>query len=266
MKYKTIVSPKNELIAHAYKLINNNSYSKTNNMFVVEKYKLFEEAYKNGFKIPTIFVLESKLAEIEPKLQALKFDLRKVILISESVCNKLTDNASANYVFAICERKPQKHIAFRSGQNVLFLDNIQDPGNLGTMIRSGFALGMDLILLNNCVSLSNSKVIKASMGGCFKPNLFELDNQTEAIKALNNYKTLKYKIISMCLDKNSIPLHKFKFNKNNNVILIGNEGHGIQPELIKMSTNKIMIDMQNNMESLNAAIATAIVCYQLKFN
>lgn len=262
MKYKTIVSTKNELIANIHKLINNNSYSKQKSMFVVEKYKLFEEAFKNHYEVETLLVQEDKLPTIEPMLKELNFDLRKVILINKRISEYLSDNTSANFVFALCHNKEDKHLTFRKNQNILFLDNIQDPGNLGTIIRSGFALGIDLILLNNCVSLTNRKVIKASMGGCFKPNLFEIDN---ASKVLNNFKTLQYDIIGMYLDKKSIPLNKYKFKKNNNLIIIGNEGHGISDEIIQMCNHKIMIPMENNMDSLNAAVATAIVCYQLKY-
>ena len=263
MKLKQIESTKNEIIKDIRKLIDNNVYSKQKRLFVVEKYKLFEEVIKNNFSVKTLLVLESKFDEIIPKLLNINFDFSKVILINKTICEYLSDNVSANYVFAVVEFKKTKPFKFHKKQNILMLDNIQDPGNLGTMIRTAFGLGIDQIILNNCVSLFNKKVIKASMGGCFHDNLFETK---EPLQFLESFKQNHYKIICTTLMPNSIDLNEYKFQKNNNLIVIGNEGHGISPSILKYSDINLKIAMKNQIESLNAAIASSIVIYRLFFD
>ena len=263
MKFKVIESTKNDIIKDIHKLIHNNTYSKQKRLFVVEKYKLFEEVVKNDFNVKTLLIEETKFEEYKSKLHSLKFDLSKIILIKKHICDYLTDNESANHVFSVVEFKNSTKLNLQRNQNILLLDNIQDPGNLGTIIRTGFGLGIDQIILNNCVSLFNKKVIKASMGGCFKDNLYETK---EPINIIKQFKDLDYKVFCTTLARDSVELNEYKFNKNNNLIVIGNEGHGIDSSILKYSDLNLKIDMKNNIESLNAAIATSIIIYRLYFD
>lgn len=263
MTYKVIESISNEIIKNTHKLIHNHIYSKQNKLFAIEKYKLCEELIKNGFRIKSVFVVKDHFSELEPKLLGLGIQPHQIVIINQKIADYLSDNVSANHLFAVAEYKNNQSVKITKNKNILFLDQIQDPGNLGNMIRTGFGLGMDYIILNNCVSAFNSKVIKASMGGSFKNNIISI-NDPEAY--LTTLKAIDYKIICSTLQSNSVDLRSSKPKTKSYVLVIGNEGHGISEKVLKFSDINVKIKMHHQIESLNAASACSILCYWLLNN
>ena len=144
------------------------------------------------------------------------------------------------------------------GNHILALDNIQDPGNLGTIIRSAVAFNIDTIILSqNTVDLYNSKVLRSTQGMIFNINIVVSDLEKEIKELKNkNYKILTTKVDGGKLIKNIEKKEKF-------VIIIGNEGNGVSEQLQQLSDEYIYIKMNEKCESLNAAIATSIILYEL---
>lgn len=263
MTYKVIESNNNEIIKHTHKLIHNHIYCKQNKLFAIEKYKLCEELVKNGFNVKTVLIVKDYLDELVPKLHALGIKDSQIIVINQKIAEYLSDNVSANHLFAIAEYKINIETKISKNKNILFLDQIQDPGNLGNMIRTGFGLGIDYIILNNCVSPFNAKVIKASMGGSFKSNIISITDPKSYLSAL---KDMDYKVICSTLQTNSVDLKSAKLKTKANVLVIGNEGHGISDTVLAYSDLNIKIKMHHQIESLNAASACSILCYWLLNN
>ena len=141
------------------------------------------------------------------------------------------------------------------GNKIVLLDNIQDPGNLGTIIRSCVAFSIDTLILVNCVSQYNSKVLRAAQGLNFYLNIV---NSSYSIldKLKNNYRIIGTRLNEAKELKNVAKYEKF-------VIIMGNEGTGISNLSKSMCDEYIYIPMNNNCESLNVGVATSIILYEM---
>ncbi|MEG0229163.1 MAG: RNA methyltransferase, partial [Oscillospiraceae bacterium] len=187
---------------------------------------------------------------------------------------KISDFKSPQGFFALCE-KPKNFESIDKyedtdiilnikdkKQRIIALDNIQDPGNLGTIIRTALAFGFDCAFLSsNCVDLFSSKVIRATMGAFFGYNIICCENLTED---LNHLKNSGFTIYGTLLDNEAKNLKEIVFSKKS-VIIIGNEGHGISENIKNICDEKIYIPMKpfkGQIQSLNAASAASVVMWE----
>ena len=176
-----------------------------------------------------------------------------VYYVTSSIMKKLSNQVTGTNIIAVCQKIPERQIQ----GNVCLLDNIQDPGNLGTIIRSAKAFGIDTLVLSlDTVDLYNDKVIRASEGLLFGLNIIKSDLKT-IIKKLkeNNYKIYG----TNC--KEGLELKKVAFVPLS-AIIIGNEGRGMKPDLTSLCDEMIHIKIDG--ESLNAAVAASIIFYEVK--
>ena len=238
----TYTSIENEHIKEIKKL-NQKKYRDLNNKFIVEGEHIVNEAIKANI-VEEILLLEGN--EITYK--------GKVSFVTIKVLKYITELENPSKVIAVC-KKINNVI---KGNHILALDNIQDPGNLGTIIRSAVAFNIDTIILSkNTVDLYNSKVLRSTQGMIFNINIVVSDLEKEIKELKNkNYKILTTKVDGGKLIKNIEKKEKF-------VIIIGNEGNGVSEQLQQLSDEYIYIKMNEKCESLNAAIATSISLYEL---
>ena len=238
----TYTSIENEHIKEIKKL-NQKKYRDLNNKFIVEGEHIVNEAIKANI-VEEILLLEGN--EITYK--------GKVSFVTIKVLKYITELENPSKVIAVC-KKINNVI---KGNHILALDNIQDPGNLGTIIRSAVAFNIDTIILSqNTVDLYNSKVLRSTQGMIFNINIVVSDLEKEIKELKNkNYKILTTKVDGGNLIKNIEKKEKF-------VIIIGNEGNGVSEQLQQLSDEYIYIKMNEKCESLNAAIATSIILYEL---
>ena len=187
----------------------------------------------------------------------LPFDVNvEITYVTENVMKKLTRMPSIPKVVGVCKILDNNEI---KGNRILLLDNIQDPGNLGTIIRSSVAFNVDTIVLSdNCVDLYNSKVIRATQGMLFKQNIVIVENLEELIKEL---KEKNYTVYTTNV-KNGKSLKTIE-KKDKIAIIMGNEGSGVSEKLNSLSDEYLYIDMNKKCESLNVAVATSIILYEL---
>lgn len=154
----------------------------------------------------------------------------------------------------ICYKLKEKEF----GNRILVLDGVQDPGNLGTIIRSAVAFNCDtLILSQNTVDVYNSKVIRASQGLIFNLNIIVKDIKD----VINNLKNEDYDIIGTKVD-DGIDIRNIKVPEKF-VLVMGNEGQGVSDEVLDLCTSYAHIKMDDNCESLNVGVATSIMLYEL---
>ena len=176
------------------------------------------------------------------------------IYVNDKVLKYLSSLTTPAPVIGIVEKKVSKKI----GDKVIVLDNVQDPGNLGTIIRSAVAFNFDTIILSDdTVDLYNPKVIRATQGMIFKIN-FIIGNLVDILKNLQSKKYVIYGT-DVVDGKNIKTIEKSK----KFAIIMGNEGNGISSDVKALCSNFIYIPMNKNCESLNVAVATSIIMYEL---
>lgn len=237
-----ISSVNNEFIKETAKL-KEKKYRDLTNTFLIEGEHLVREAKKCNL-IKTIIVLEDYSYDT---------DLNKII-VSVEVMKKLSDNPSVPRIMAIVEKKE----CSRVGNKVLILDRLQDPGNLGTIIRSATAFDFDtLILSDDTVDLYNSKVIRSTQGMLFNINIKRC-NIKEEIASL---KEKDYLILGTKVNGGS-DVRDYSVNKKF-ALVIGNEGQGISKDVLDLCEDYLYINMSNRCESLNAGVAASILMYEL---
>ena len=218
------------------------------NMFIVEGMHLVFEAYKSGC-LKEIYLLENDKLEFSCDLE--------ITYVTYEVMEKLTSLVTPSNVIGICNINSNNKIF---GNNILILDNIQDPGNLGTIIRSSCAFSIDTIVLSkNCVDLYNEKVIRSTQGMIFKVNVVIGD----LVDIINDLKNDDYLILGTDV-KNGIDVRKIKIKKY--ALIMGNEGVGVREEVKKLCDKNLYIKMNKNCESLNVGVATSILLYELGGN
>ncbi|MGV2392459.1 UNVERIFIED_CONTAM: RNA methyltransferase [Campylobacter lari] len=227
-----ITSVQNANIKELKKIINNIK----SEYFIVEGYHLVEEAIKANC-VQKIYELDSK--EI--------YD--DSILISENVLKSICKTKTPEGIFALCKKTILQNI---NENKVLFLDNVQDPGNVGSILRSALAFGFDTVYAN--VNFYNDKVIRSSQGSIFKLNLKHYKNALEVLEELKNK---NFTIYGTTLADKSVKLNEITFKSEKLVIMVGNEGKGISQNLYKFMDYKIYIPI--NFESLNVSVAAGIV-------
>lgn len=239
-----ISSKQNTKIKEIGKLISDNSYRKERNEFVIEGFHLLEMALEDKL-VKAIFSLEP-IKNIDEKITN--------YIVSEDILKKISTQKNPQGVVAICSMRKEKEI---SHNNVLYLDEVSDPGNLGTLLRTALAFSFkDVILSKGSVSLYNEKTISSSQGAIFRLNIISGDEQN-----LIDLKEKGYKILATEI-KGSVELKNIK-KSDKQVLILGNEAHGVNEKILNLADERIRIDI-NEIESLNVAICGAIMMHYLR--
>lgn len=245
-----ITSLENKKIKYINKL-KSKKFRDEEGIFVIETKHLVEEAYKSGF------LTELYLVDTNIESNILEDDKINKYQITKEIMNKISSLESPSNFLGLVKKLP----TLNYGNRLLILDNIQDPGNLGTIIRSAVAFNLDtLILSNDCVDLYNDKTIRSSEGMLFKLNILRKDLNTFLTELKNN----NYTIYGTDVINGSI-VGEIKFPKKY-AIIIGNEGKGLKSTLKNLVDQNIYIPMSPNVESLNAGIAASIIMYEMSKN
>lgn len=245
-----ITSLENKKIKYINKL-KNKKFRDEEGIFVIETKHLVEEAYKSGF-LTELYIVDTNIES-----NILEDDKINKYQITKEIMNKVSSLESPSNFLGLVKKLP----TINYGNRLLILDNIQDPGNLGTIIRSAVAFNLDtLILSNDCVDLYNDKTIRSSEGMLFKLNILRKDLNTFLTELKNN----NYTIYGTDVVNGSI-VGEIKFPKKY-AIIIGNEGKGLKSTLKNHVDQNIYIPMSFNAESLNAGIAASIIMYEMSKN
>lgn len=215
------------------------SKRKENGLFVVEGVKIVQELMNSDFKIQQVYALRSEFENFPD-----------AIAISDKELERITHLSSANKVLALVEI-PKMTSQESTNETILVIDGVNDPGNLGTIIRTADWFGITRIVCSeNSVDCFNSKVIMSTMGSIFRINISYEDLPTYLAET-------KLPIYGALLTGESI--YKTTF-ASPSIILMGSESHGISQELIPLITNPVTIPGAGNTESLNLGVSTAIFC------
>ncbi|KNG79804.1 TrmH family RNA methyltransferase [Mycoplasma sp. HU2014] len=248
-----ITSTTNQKIKDILKL-KDSKHRNSKKLFIVEGFHMVLEAYNHKI-IKTLLATEKALSVLKDEIP----NIDEVIEISSNVAKKLSETTTSQEVFAVCSMDENPVIDLEN--DILLLDQIQDPGNLGTLIRSAASFNFKTIIASpNSAGFYNQKVLRSTQGNLFKVNLFN----EYLIKVINILHENNYIIVGTSLHHNAKPLQKIKFDSDDKyALIIGNESKGISPELLNLIDVNVKIEMQEDVDSLNAAVAGSIIMYEI---
>jgi len=252
-----ITSKDNEIIKHIKKLADK-KYRDQNNCYIIEGIKLVEEAIQEEAQIEKIIICEesTKTAEISKNLmyEIAKYDC---IYVTDKIFKTISQVMNPQGIMAIIKKNKERPIIKYDEDVIVALDDIQDPGNLGTILRTVDSIGLkQLIVSKGTADVFNPKVVRSSMGAIFRVEVIEVENLKETIEMMkrNNYEL----VVTSLQTESSI----YDVDYNKKIIVIGNEANGVSPEIQNIADKKIKIPMLGKTESLNASVATAIILYE----
>ena len=254
---QVISSKDNELIKHIKKL-KEKKYRDESNEYIVEGVKLIEEAVKENAKIKKIIVCEDTTRTYEiPTNVRLEIAKYECIYVTDKIFSLITQVTNPQGIMAIIEKSPENQEIDYTQDIIVALDDVQDPGNLGTILRTVDSIGLNQIIVSKGTADSfNAKVVRSTMGAIFRIKIIEVEDLKETIKFMKKH---HFKLMVTSLQtENSI--YDIDFNKK--IIVIGNESNGVSQEIQNMADEKAKIPMLGNTESLNASVATGIILYE----
>ena len=242
-----IVSSQNEKVKFVASL-KLKKYRDQENMFVCEGKKLIDEALACGYKMQMLFYSDEQ--------DVTEYLVQEKYKTNDSVMQKMTSFKSANTILAVFK---QKAIAEKQPQgNFLVLENIQDAGNFGAIMRSSYACGFNTVYAIDCVDAYEPKALRASMGAIFKVQIIKIKLQEFLALKLKN-------LVCASMEGENIYSKTLNVGKECGVVL-GNEGHGVSEELRKLCLKTISIPMQAGQESLNVAVSASLIMYAIRYN
>lgn len=259
-----ITSKDNDLIKQVSKLLGSAKFRKETGLFVAEGLRLSIDAFESGVSIKYFLYTpqaKQKNSEVIKKLQAFSENSYE---ISEKIYNIISDTNTPQGVMCICNTI-DKFISLdkmKDEGKYIALEHIQDPSNIGNILRTAEALGVDgVIMSNNCCDIYSPKVVRGSMGAIFRIPFIITD---DFVKFLTDSKDCGFKIYSAVPDRKAKSVTEVLFNEGS-IIAVGNEGNGLTKETISISES-ITIFMQGNAESLNVATASSILMWEMLRN
>lgn len=251
-----IIQSKDNSILKEVKKLHKKKFRNETESFLVEGFRFVEEALISSFKIPYIFISESARDKyISSDVETMIQEDTEVYLVSDSIFKDLCETVTPQGILAVVKNRK---VDFQNKEGFYILvDRIQDPGNMGTIIRTAHASGaLGIITTKGTVDIYNDKTLRSTMGSIFNiPIIEDID-----LKLLNNLKSMGFKLIVSSLDTDNnfydIDL------KTKAIIAVGNEGNGISNEISRLGDEKVKIPMPGGAESLNVAVSAAIMMYE----
>lgn len=256
-----ISSKDNDFIKHIKKL-KDKKYRDESNEYIVEGIKLIEEAIKENAPIKQIVICEEN-EKTNAITKNLMYEISKYecVYVTKQVFNSITQVVAPQGIFAIVSKTfgdtTQKSLIDYTQDVIVVLDDIQDPGNLGTILRTIDSCGLKQILVSKgTVDSYNPKVVRSTMGAIFRINIVECEDLIKAIKEARKH---HFKLQVTSLDAVQT-IYDVDYKKK--VIVIGNEANGVSKEIQDIADEKVKIPMIGKTESLNASVAAGIVLYE----
>ncbi len=238
-----ITSIDNAKVADAVKL-SDKKYRKATGRYIIEGARLVLDAVKYGADIKSVFVKESA---------ADAFSFENTIIVSDRVFAKMCDTVNSQGILAVAQKKEDSGVA--PAGNCIVLDGLQDPGNVGTLVRTAAACGFTDVYAVNCVDIYSPKVLRSAMSAHFCLNIHEINSIENAFDILNGIEII-------ACDMDGVNVFERKFEKQLALVL-GNEGNGLSEYSKTHCNSTVSLPMANNFESLNVAVAGSVIMYRV---
>lgn len=218
--------------------------------YIVEGIKMVKEAINENQEIALIAIREDFKIDFDTKNI-------KTVTISNKIFNDISDVKTPQGILAVIKKNQNNQIETNSDY-ILALDSLQDPGNMGTIIRTADSANINQIIINKTtVDPYSPKVIRSTMGAIYRTNIIEVEDLKATLKEM---KLKGFQIITTDL-KATQSIYDINYN-NKTVVVIGNEANGVSQEILQTADKKVIIPMLGKTESLNASIAASIMIYE----
>ena len=250
-----IESKENNLFKSTKKLKERKNRSKTNK-YIIEGFRLVQEAFKAKVDVDYLIVTEDAKDKVNEFLGEYINDKIKIYEISNNLFKELISTENPQGILAVIKMNTMDLKS--NGDFYLLCDKLQDPGNLGTIIRTAHAAGVQgIILTKGTVDIYNEKTIRSTMGSIFYIPIHYDDENLSLVNELKG-KGFDLVVTSLDTDKNF-----FEADLRGKVLLtVGNEGNGVSVEVLEIADTKVKIPMPGNAESLNVAVASSVIMYE----
>ncbi len=256
----SITSKTNENIKHTIKLFNSSKARRENSEFPIEGLRLCSDAVKSSFKINKTFYTKEFYYNFKNQTEEILSLSDESYIVDEKIMNYMADTQTPQGIICICEFNDTILKLDRSISRVLVLDNIQNPSNLGAMMRICDALNFDgMVISKDSCDIYNPKAIRGSMGSIFRTKVLISENLEATIIYLNE---IGMATLGMVVERDSMDIKKFG-NLERVALVIGNEGNGIRDNVIKACKYKAFIPINKRVNSLNASVAAAIAMWEI---
>lgn len=256
----TLTSKDNINIKNTVKLKNSSKFRRKSGLFLAEGLRICYDAYLSGADIDTVFVTEDAFEKNHDKISSICEKSARAFTVSSEIFAHISDTQTPQGVLCVIKTldKVTEFDKIKNGGKFLALENIQDPNNLGTVLRTAEAFGVSGIILSaDCCDIYNPKVVRGSMGAVFRLPFITVDSIPLFLsenKELESYAAV--------VDSNAEKLTDIAF-VSSCVAVIGNEGNGLRDETVNSCTHKITIPMRGKAESLNASTAASIIIWEM---
>ena len=214
-------------------------------LLFLDNFKIIKDAISAGLKPKYILVSDEKYNV---------WDNQEVLKVDNQTIDQLSDSKTPQGV--VCITEYIQDVVSKPKTNFLVVDSLQDPGNVGTLIRTATACGFNSIFLLDSVKITNSKLVRSSVGTIFQNKIFSMTKDEFCVKAK------EWNLNLVMADMNGENIFNCNFNDIVGVV-VGNEGQGVCEQIASICNYSVMIPMKNNVESLNASISGAIIMYEI---
>lgn len=248
MTEQRITARKNPLIQQVRRLINSRRERENAGLFVADGTKLLEEAVKHYPGLDTVILSDGVQMSLPEQV--------KLVRVPDDVMQYISPMETPQGALFLCRLPEPKE--FKPTPGMLLLDGIQDPGNLGTILRTADALGVPVVLLEGCADPYSHKTVRASMGAVFRVQPIQAaweQVQKQCAQA-------GIGVAVTALSNRAEDIRKAKLSAM--AVVIGSEGKGVRPEILQNADAQLIIPMTAHCESLNAAVAATIVMWEMK--
>lgn len=253
-----IKSKDNKTVKYISKLISSAKFRKSEHKFVIEGTRLCLDAIKSSAQIDTLMYSESANDKYSDIISRLSEQTSKTFCCDDRIFCALSDTKTPQGVLCVVKTldKKSNFDTIKNNGIIVALDNIQDPQNLGTILRSADAFGIGgVVLSEGCCDLYSPKVVRGSMGAIFRLPVIECD----LVAFINEFSGNTYACV---LDESAVTVNEAVFDKPS-LAVIGNEGNGVSEAVIKACKSKLYIPMNGDAESLNASVAASIIMWEM---
>ena len=270
MPIEKITSRKSSIVKNAAALLQKAENRSEAGLFTVEGARLCADAVRSRADIVACFFTESAAKKYKAYLDPILNVAGYAYCIEDHIAPMLSDTKNPQGIFCVC-RIPERRADglpvsskpdTRPYRHVLVMENIQDPSNMGNVLRTAEALGVrHLALVGACCDVYAPKVLRGSMGAVFRLGIRHFENAESCLKALN-----KEQITSLAAvpDSSATPITTVPFETGNWAVWIGNEGNGLTKEAVENCHDRVTIPMRGRAESFNASTAAAIVLWEME--
>ena len=253
-----ITGKSNSLIKYSKRLFDSHRARQIERKFALEGARLCFDALNSEIAVTHFFITEKAAEKYPEQFKKMVKTARSAYFISEETAEKLSDTKNTQGVFCICEM-PEKRPEIAKNKKYIALDRVQDPSNLGAIIRTAEALGIDGAICFSCCDVYNQKALRASMGSALRFPVIQSENLERDLIAV---KEKGFTVYAAVPSQSASSICETRFS-DSSVCVIGNEANGVSDEVKNAADKLITIDMPGMAESLNASTAAAIIMWEM---